>query len=185
VVRMGGYSTVLRSKILPAFKPLLSKNSDLGLKIFSREINELFKLLKNSEVDYIITNTDPQRDDLEILKLGEEQSVLVESKKNRSADFYLDHDENDATTLRYLKLAGLPSKKIRRRYLDDVYGLIDGVKLGLGRAILPLHLIEDDAELRILHPKTLLREPIYLVFYRQPYYTKLHEAVTASLISGF
>lgn len=60
------------------------------------------------------------------------------------------------------------------RYLDDVYGLIDGVKSGYGKAILPIHLIEHESSLEIIEPKRILRVPVYLQFFTQPYYRKIH-----------
>ena len=65
--------------------------------------------------------------------------------QSRKYDFdgnCLDHDSRDATTNSYFKLKPELAKNEKRRSLDDVYGLIDGMKLGMGRAVLPLHLIE-------------------------------------------
>ena len=60
------------------------------------------------------------------------------------------------------------------RYLDDVYGLIDGVKGGYGKAIIPHHLIEHENALEIIEPKRILKVPVYLQFFTQPFYRKVH-----------
>lgn len=63
------------------------------------------------------------------------------------------------------------------RYLDDVYGLIDGVKNGLGKAVLPVHLIESENSLEVLEPQRVLKAPVYFQYFTQPYYRKIHSVL--------
>ena len=140
VIRIGGFSSVMRSAILPALTPLLEDNPNLKLNLISKEMDELPQLLKYGEIDYMIHYNPIYKDEIETVELGTETNVMVERKGYDGPNIFLDHDENDQATAKYLKL--IKSKtKYERRYLDDVYGLIDGVKLGLGRAIIPTHLI--------------------------------------------
>jgi hypothetical protein len=67
----------------------------------------------------------------------------VRSKGAKDLNIYLDHDERDATTSLYFDLLRRKHPQ-HKRYLDDVYGLLDGVKLGFGKAVLPLHLLKDE-----------------------------------------
>ncbi|MEQ1879263.1 MAG: hypothetical protein ABL958_21690, partial [Bdellovibrionia bacterium] len=85
----------------------------------------------------------------------------------------------DRITLRYLKRKSAAG--LKRRYLDDVYGLLDGVRLGYGRAVLPLHLIEDQSDLQVLEPEKVLTIPIVLHYYQQPFYSRLHQSVVEHL----
>ena len=71
------------------------------------------------------------------------------------------------------------------RYLDDVYGLIDGVKNGYGKAILPRHLIENESSLEILEPQKILKIKVYLQFFIQPYYRNSHSIITEEIESYF
>ena len=71
------------------------------------------------------------------------------------------------------------------RYLDDVYGLIDGVKNGYGQAILPVHLIDGEKDLEIVDPKRTLRVSVYLQFYTQPYYRRVHSYFLSEIESYF
>ncbi|HEY8270217.1 MAG TPA: hypothetical protein VIG33_04970, partial [Pseudobdellovibrionaceae bacterium] len=103
-------------------------------------------------------------------------NVQVKLKRAPDVDIYLDHDENDITTRSYFSQNKLPFKPLTMRYLDDVYGLIDGVKNGYGKAIVPLHLIEHESTLEILEPKRVLRVSVYLQFFNQPYHRKVHSA---------
>ena len=123
------------------------------------------------------------RDEIETIHLGNEQNILVEKVNYDGPNVFLDHDENDQTTAKYLKL--IKSKEsYERRYLDDVYGLIDGVKNGIGRAILPVHLIKSEKALQILDPKHALNFPVILHFYKQPYYSELHSQLVSHLKKG-
>jgi DNA-binding transcriptional LysR family regulator len=110
-------------------------------------------------------------------------NVLVESIKHRPPDIFLDHDANDQTTTRYLKKAGI-KKSFPRSFLDDVYGLIDGVKAGLGRAVMPLHLIKDDPDIRIVDRKNTILFAVNLHFHNKSYPSKLHGAVLSHLYAG-
>jgi DNA-binding transcriptional LysR family regulator len=122
-------------------------------------------------------------ENIELVHLGDEMNILVESVKHRSPEIFLDHDSNDQTTTRYLKKAGI-RKSSPRRFLDDVYGLIDGVKAGLGRAVIPWHLITDDPEIRILDLKNQILFPVNLYFYKKSYPSKLHGEVLKHLNAG-
>ena len=51
-----------------------------------------------------------------------------------------------------------PRTKARpeRRFLDDVYGLLDGVRLGYGAAVLPLHLVREERDLEVVDADKVL-----------------------------
>lgn len=184
-IRVGGFSSVLRSCVLPSLQPLLLDNPKLSLSTFSVELEEMLGLLKTSTVDFILSNKPSQNQTIGSIFLGYEENVLVESKKYKFDGNYLDHDSEDATTSSYFKLKPELAKSVRKRYLDDVYGLIDGVRLGMGRAVLPVHLIEGMSDLKILYPKTKLKVPIYLLFYKNAYQTKVEKAVIESMTKYF
>jgi DNA-binding transcriptional LysR family regulator len=184
-IRIGGFSSIARSVILPALSPVLQKHPNLGLNLVTKELSQLMSLLKSSEVDLIITHEKPTREDTEAIYLGIEENILVESKKHKNLDVYLDHDHEDVTTNLYFKLLKKSAQKIKKRYVDDVYGLIDGVKNGLGRAVLPRHLIDQEKDFTILNPNAILKVPLYLVFYKQPYYSQLHQLAVSEIEKYF
>ena len=183
VIRIGGFSSVMRSVILPSLSPLIKMNPQLKLQLISKEMIELPALLRRSEIDYMVHYEELIRDDVETLLLGREKNVLVEKKGYNGPSIFLDHDENDQTTAKYLKL--IKSKKnYQRRYLDEVYGLIDGVKNDLGRALVPEHLIKKEKELSIVDKKNHLIFPVILHYFKQPYYSELHHQILECLIKG-
>lgn len=185
-VRIGGFSSVLRSALLPSLAELMRCNPKLSLSMLSVELKELLGLMKTSKVDFVLSTVDPKISAIRAELLGYETNVLVESKKYGFNGIYLDHDADDQTTHSYFQLRPeLEAKSLRRRYLDDVYGLIDGVKLGYGRAVLPLHLIRNEKDLKVLYPRTQLKIPIYLLYYENPYYTTLEKAVIEALQNHF
>ncbi|MCB0392345.1 MAG: LysR family transcriptional regulator [Bdellovibrionales bacterium] len=184
-VRVGGFSSVLRSCLLPSLQSLLRDNPKLSLTILSVELDELFDLLKTSKVDFVLSNKEPQEQAIKSTFLGYEYNVLVESKKYPFAGNYLDHDSEDVTTSSYFKLKPGLASNIKKRYLDDVYGLIDGVKLGLGRAVLPEHLIRHEKDLKVLFPKTKLKVPVYLLYYESAYQTRVERSVIEAISKFF
>lgn len=174
VLRVGGFSSINRSLVIPALKKIMNKNPRLSIQLMTQELQDLAQLLKSSEADYILTNKKSDSPDIESLFLGFEDNVLVKLKKAPDKNIYLDHDEAHVTTKTYFSQNKLPFKPISMRYLDDVYGLIDGVKSGYGKAVLPLHLIENDSSLEVLNPKATLRISVYLQFFKLPYYRRIH-----------
>lgn len=185
VLRIGGFSSVNRSLVVPTLRKILQENSKLSLNLITKELHELPRMLKTSEVDYIFTNRPSESEELESIFLGIEDNVLVQSKKFSPTEIYLDHDQADPTTKSYFSLNKVKFKPENMRYLDDVYGLLDGAKHGLGKAVLPLHLIDKDSDLEVVNPQRRLSVPVYLKFYKQPFYRKIHSIFVEATTSYF
>ena len=181
-VRIAGFSSINQSVVLPAIAPLIRVHPRLNLKIMTRELDRLTPLLKSGEADFILHDRTSDREGVESILLGHESYVLVEKKNDHGPEIYLDHDERDDLTHRYLELMDKKkSKKIRRRYFEGIDGIIHGVELGLGRAVAPKHLIQRKSNLRVLNAKTILRSPVFLQYRKSTYYTRLHLAVVENL----
>lgn len=177
VVRIGGFSSTIRSVVLPAIAPLLSRFPGVRLELVTRELRDLGKLLTSGEVDFLLTTQTPLRSDVVSTVVGAEENVLIESKHHKVLNQqYLDHDTDDMTTSEFLKYNG-KSVKVARSYLDEVYTIIDGVRMGIGRAVVSRHLVENDGDIRIVKGYKSLKTDIYLQYFQQPYYSKLHEEV--------
>lgn len=184
-VRIGGYSSVVRSVILPALAPLLRDNPHVQPHIQNAEMRDLPDLLLSGSVDFIVIDRAFHRADVDSIALGEEEYVMVESRAHPTAperqQVYLDHDPGDHTTAEYLRMQSGPVPKFRRAYLDETYAILDGVALGLGRAIISRHLVDSDDRLQIVPGKKPMRVPVTLYYFRQPFYPALHKAVLAAL----
>lgn len=185
VLRIAGFSSVNRSLLIPSLKRLMSQNPRLSIQMITREVHDLDRMLKSAEADYILTTQKSSSLDIESCFLGYEQNVLAKRRNTEDSEIYLDHDEKDTTTLDYFSKASDKYKPRNVRYLDDIYGLIDGVRNGYGKAVLPLHLIQDKSEFEILDPKRILKVPVYLQYFQQPYYRKIHTIVVEDIRSHF
>jgi DNA-binding transcriptional LysR family regulator len=181
VIRIGGFSSVMRSLVLPAVSKVLKDNPHVTTKLVSRELDELPGLLQQGEVDFLLWDRKLELEGVESVHLGNEVNVMVHAKSKKSRkDVFLDHDERDQTTLRFFKEQSR-SAEMKRIYLDDIYGIIDGVALGMGRAVLPKHLAEQHPSLEVDRSFKAVESPVFLNFYRQPYYSKLHAVVQGVL----
>lgn len=185
IIRIGGFSSIMPSIVIPALAELVEANKSISIHTITKEMTELLELMKRGEIDYIISDDRIQREELERISLGKEKNVLVQHKKYTNEDVYLDHDENDEITIKYLKQIKIKTKDLKRHYVDDVHGLIAGVKNKLGRAVLPQHLIKDHADFETINKNQILEIPIYLYHYSQPYYSKLHHKTVEALTTYF
>ncbi len=183
VIRIAGFSSVMRSLIIPSISSILSNNPKVSITAQTLELDQLYDVLKSSQVDFIITNKISTKHNFKYHFLGYEENVLVQNKNTKlKNDIYLDHDERDFTTDAYFKL--LPKKNhnsIQKRYLDDVYGLIDGVILDLGKAVVPRHIIKNNKNIEILNPKKVLKVSVYLVYFDNPYYSELQKKIIKTI----
>jgi len=194
-LRVGSFSSLTRSLALPALAPL-AREHGFRLSVFSRELDALPELLRQGEADLVILDKQLEREGVQAEFLGFEENVLVRSRKwaKKAPAFFLDHDSEDLTTQRYLQKFGhkadnrttVPKAgKVERRFLDEVYNLVEGVRLGLGQAVVSKHLIEDDKDLEIVEPSHVLRTGAWLHYPAQGYYPRLQlEARKAILAYG-
>ncbi len=184
-LRIGAYSSVMRSVITPALAPLLRANPKVRLHLQGGEIRELPELLLTGQVDYIVTDGEIHRADLESVVLGEEEYVMVHSTDfSMTEDIYLDHDPDDPVTAQFLALQGTNPGNYRRSFMDEIYGICDGVALGLGRAVIARHLVESDSRLTIDDGFKSMRTTVYLHYLHQPFYTELQKHVIEALRTG-
>lgn len=180
-IRIGGFSSVMHSVVVPSLAGLLANHPRLRLQIFVDELGNLPAKLQRGEIDFMIANELEAREELQAIPLGTEKNVLVQRRRYNGPDIFIDHDENDRVTSDYLKLAGKKPKRLERHYLDDIYGLLAGARAGLGRAVIPRHLLSGEKDLEILQPQTVYEFPVFLYFYAQPYYSRLHQKIVETL----
>lgn len=185
-VRIAGYSSVVRSLVLPSIAPVFRAHPKLNCEIKVREMTELESMLTRAAADYVVLDHVLEREGLEHVHLGEEELVMVESSRHlERAEVYLDHDPDDETTMRFLRRGRAQAARIQRSFLDDIYGLIEGVELGMGRAVIPRHLLEGERlQLKIVPGHKAIRTPVVLHHWKQPAYSRVHEAVLSSLKEG-
>jgi DNA-binding transcriptional LysR family regulator len=187
-VRVAGFSSVVRSCVLPALSRVARENPRLSIELCVREIEEVAELLTRGATDFAILDHTIERPDVDHVVVGQEELVLIESEEHRQRDdVYLDHDAGDPTTLRFLKRARKSTRVVERSFLDDIYGILDGVSLGLGRAVVSRHLVAPllGNGIRLIEgPKLSSTSPVILHWFRQPSYPRAHDAVRKALEKG-
>lgn len=177
ILRIGGASTLMWPIVIPALGKFIRTNPSIQIEMLVRELAELPSLLQSGQVDIIITCGKINRHQYEEVYLGDEINVLVESKKfNDIPDVYLDHHPEDRTTIEYLKINDDKVQKLNRSYYDNINGIIAAVENGLGRAVIPLHMLSEHKSLQAARGERKLKVPVYLCFLKQPFYSKLHLA---------
>jgi DNA-binding transcriptional LysR family regulator len=181
-IRIGAFSTILRSVVLPALAPLVAAHPGVRVEAANRELRDLPGLLRSGEVDYVLLDEPVAREGVRKELLGYEENVLVAPrKKSPRVDIYLDHDAEDTTTERFFRLQGKKATGLKRCFLDEIYAILDGVELGWGSAVVPRHLAQGRRDLVVVPGLKPLRVPVYLNYADQPYYPKLHERVVETL----
>ena len=183
VIRIGGYSSIVRSVLMPALAPLLRDNAHVQVHFQNAEVRQLPELLITGNVDFIVTDTPLHRADIETVQLGQEECIMAESSSfELEGEIFLDHDPDDPTTAKFLAMqaAGKPTH-YRRSFMDEIYATIDGIALGLGRAVVSRHLITRDPRIRVAERYRSMFVPVLLHYHKQPFYTALQRAVIQEL----
>jgi len=183
-LRIAGYSSVVRSVLVPALHPLLIEHPNIQPHFQNAEVRNLRDMLLTGMVDFVVSDSEFHRHDLEALQLGNEAYVLVQSAKNPPArEVYLDHDPEDRVSQQFLAFQERPVPSYRRAFMDEIYAIIDATALGLGKAVVSRHLIDNHPGVEVVPDHKSMQVPVYLYYHRQPFYTELHKAVVATLTS--
>jgi DNA-binding transcriptional LysR family regulator len=184
-LKIAGFSTVMRSVVIPSLDSILSAHPGIQLEIFTRETRDLPKLLRTSQAEYVFLNDKLSIPGIENHSIGEEVNVLVESALRPTLrDVYLDHDIDDMTTEQFFQLQSKRPRKIERSFLDEIYTIIDCVSRGYGRAVVPMHLIGKNNQVRIVAAYRPLRVPIYFSYFKKTYYSQLEQIVIESIVQN-
>lgn len=183
--RLASFSSCLRSVLVPTICGLLRANPRLSCQVFKAEVNELQDLLIEGKVDFSVSLSECERMGIENVRIGVERNVMIESTRYEGReDCYIDHEPRDNFTERFFLIqTGATVPKMLRAYFDDIYGLLDAVSEGVGRAIVPLHLIRPEHQVRLVPGFKPYEVPVFLHHHTQLYYTKLHRAVIDTLTS--
>lgn len=176
-LRIGTFSTIGRSIVLPVFHSFLRENSQIHFTYMMKELDELPELILNAQLDFVFLDQPFKKEGIESIYLGDEEYVFITSSGSQNnQDIFLNHDEKDMMSYRYFDHLNRPAKQLKRKYLDEIYSVIDGVAEGWGVSVLPEHLIKNDKRIKILNPKKKLASPVYLCFRSRPYYPRVFES---------
>jgi len=182
VIRIAGFSSVMRSIVLEKLAPFMRANSNVSVEFNSYEMHELESVLKSNKADFIVTDYFPNLSQTSEVQIDQEEYVIIESKKyKKTPNIFLDHGPFDNATESYFKFIGKKGD-YKRAFMGDVYSIIDGVALGLGKAVMSKHLVENDKRFIIKENKKQYIRPIVLTYFKQNYYSPLHQEIYNLLV---
>lgn len=191
IIRVAAFSSVLRSAIMPALGQLIRESTGGHVEFFSRELRDLPYMLKTGEADFIIHDNPKLSGNLVAVALGDEKLVHVRATSGLNAEAraktkdqqvrFLDHDVDDMTTYHFLSSQGLDELQIQRSFYDDIYGVLDGVRLGFGEAIVSKHMVQNDEQIEIVSYSNTVTSPVILYYQKSRYLTELQKQVISVL----
>ncbi len=182
ITRIGAFSSILRSVIIPAMSSLLRKNPKIQCDFIHEETQGLPELLERSECDFILLDYSLESPGIEKVILGYEEYIVIESGKYVSPEnVYLDNAPDDPATQDFFNNQEGTPDEYSRRFMGETYGIISGVEEGLGRSVMPVHLLTDRPQLKKVEGFLLYKKPVTLHFHKQAYYSDLHQAIVREL----
>lgn len=178
-VRIGCFSTIGRSFVLPAIQGLLQKHPvDLHFQI--RELSQLPALLQSGEADFIFLDHELKREGVKSVLLGHERYVFIKGQQD-CEEIFLNHDADDMISYRYFEMLGKKNVQLKRRFVDEIYSVLDGVEAGIGVSVVPEHLVKKNPRIKVVNPSKALLSPVYLCYKEAPYKTRLFHSVLKAL----
>ncbi|MFD2166180.1 LysR family transcriptional regulator [Thalassotalea euphylliae] len=180
IVRIGAFSSVMRSVIMPSLIPLINSTHQLKAEFYSKELRELLPLLMSGEVDFIVTDKVIDDPLIESIVLGAETLVHIRNSSlshHVEPPCFLDHDVHDMTTYSFFAAQGLSEFEFDRSFYDDVYGILDGVRLGFGEAIVSKHMIKETDSFELVPYEQLFQSPVVLCFIKNRYLSSLQKQI--------
>jgi DNA-binding transcriptional LysR family regulator len=183
VLRLAGFSSVIRSVLIPALAPWLREHPQVMVDFRSYEVIDLPQVLQQGQADLVVMDYEWPKSGLVCEKLGDEEYVIIESKRFKGpADVYLDHGPHDNATESFFASQGKKNALYRRSFMGDTYGIIDGVAQGLGRAVMSKHLIRERSDVRVVTGAKRHVRPVTLHYYERPFYPRVQTAVVQELV---
>lgn len=182
IVRIGAFSSILRSVVIPSMSSLLRKNPKIQCDFIHKETPGLPSLLDRSECDFIILDYALESPSVEKHILGYEEYIVIESLNYTCPDsIYLDNSPEDTATEQFFNAQNESTPKYKRRFMGETYGIIAGVESGLGRSVMPIHLLTKRPHLKKVEGFKLYKREITLHYKKQSYYSELHKQVVEQL----
>jgi DNA-binding transcriptional LysR family regulator len=186
IIRIAAFSSVLRSVIIPSLSPLLRKNPRIQCDFINKEMTELPNFLQHAEADFIITDYKLDKPNIEEHILGYEEYVVIESKKFETPnDIFLDNSKEDKATEDFFRHQNIKNIPYKRLFMGETYGILSGVTEGLGRAVMPMHLLKDEKKnIKIVKGYKRYKRPVTLHYHSQSFYPKLYQMIIQTMIDN-
>ena len=183
VIRVAAYSSILRSVIVPSLTPFLIDNPNVQCEFIKAEMGELAEMLKSGEADLIILDHALEKSGIVEEVIGFEEYVVIEnSKQAQRSNVYLDNNPEDNATEAFFNSQSRRPKHYRRTFMGDVYGILDGVEAGLGRAVISKHLVPKTTNIKRIKGYNKYVMDVTMHYFDQPYYPSLFKEVKSQIL---
>jgi DNA-binding transcriptional LysR family regulator len=137
-IRLAGHFSVIANLGLKVLAPLQREHEGVQLFTMVREHHETSLLLKQGKCDLALVMEPLSDETFETHFLGYEKYVLIKSKKfTGRVNTFIDSHPLDRTTEEFFKVQNVRKKSSNysRSFLHNEVGILRGVELGLGRAV--------------------------------------------------
>lgn len=184
-LRVGGFSSIMRSMIMPIINQhLITDNPNISCEFIVDEMHSLTKQLMLGKVEFVITQFPLALNGVTSVQLCMERNFLIESKKPTACrDVYIDHEPSDHFTEHFFSLHDhWPDQGFRRAFYNDIYGLLDAVNAGIGRAVVPMHLLTKQHHCKPVDGFSAIDLPVVLNYYKNNQYSYIHKRAKELLI---
>lgn len=184
VVRVVGTSSMVPDLVVPAVAPFLLANPAVQLDLHHVDDDARGATVARGAADFALSYDEPDHPSLVRVAIGVEEYVVIERARGPARpDVFLDTSTADRTTDWFF--ARQPAKARPRRwqrsFLDDDAGILLGVSLGLGRAVMPRHSLPRGGAVRVDPRFTAVTRPVYLYYRPQRHYGRLHAELATLL----
>lgn len=177
-VRISAYSSILRSVIIPSLAPFLKDNTGIECELILRNNKQVGSLLQNGLVEFALTDMLIEKTSIKSEIIGYESYVVIESNVCKTnASVYIDNSPEDIATEAFFRAQPKLAPRYKRIFLGDCYGIIDGVEQGLGRAVMPAHLLQGNKNVKIVKGFQPYLLEVYLNYFSQPFYSPLQTEI--------
>ena len=182
IVRIGAFSSILRSVVIPSMSSLLRKNPRVQCDFIHEETPGLPSLLERSECDFVILDYPMESASIEKHLLGYEEYIVIESSEyTYPENIYLDNSPDDTATEQFFRTQEKTPAGYGRRFMGETYGIIAGVESGLGRSVMPIHLLTGRPHLKKVEGFNPYKREITLHYKKQSYYSELYKQIIKQL----
>lgn len=187
-LRIGSGASISRTLVQPLMATALRERPSLQLQVETGSAETLKEAFFKGQIDFVLLDHVAHRSGVETYVLGHEKYVLVESSKfSHRRSTYLDFSasaDEDSLLDAFLKRQGEKKANVTKTFLPSFESLIDGVRQGLGRAILPRHLIKNSKDISEVQEWGEHKVPVVLHFFKQPFYSSQFQLVIDELSGG-
>ncbi|PWU15543.1 MAG: hypothetical protein C5B49_11680 [Bdellovibrio sp.] len=188
-IRIAGSSTVLGAVGVAALEGFLKKHPRIQPEFLVKQLSELPDLLVRGKADFVILDRVINREGVESVFIGHEVYAVFESPRIQGdlTEVYYDTFEEDYLTKNFFSYHKGQGEKVpakfRRDFTGDVNVMMDLVERGLGRAVLPIHLVHGNRKIRRCDKfKRLYKEPLYLCFWHTEFPSQLFKILKEELL---